>query len=161
MALQDFHYAWASFGDARGRSSTVRVRVPSDDAEAYFVALTQILKDGTDVGQMLLSIEEMSAGNLLAKGVTLATEDDAANFPGGDSGIYHFDKVTIHYEAGFDSYTLTIPARDETAYTVGADGVTLVDGLADDWEDFYTRFNGLVLGKNGTQGTVTKGRISS
>lgn len=161
MALEDFHYAYASFGDSRGKSATVSIRVTAADANAYFGAVTQTLKDATDVGQMLLSIEELSAGNLLGKGIRLWTEDDAANYPSGDAGIYHFDKVTVHYAAGFDSYTLTIPCRDETGYTVAADGITIVDGLADDWEDFYTRFNGLVLGKNGSQGTVTKGRISS
>ena len=67
----------------------------------------------------------------------------------------------IHFTAGFDNYFMSIPARDTTAYSVAADGVTLVDGLADDWNDFYDRFNSLVLGKNGSQGTVYKGEIVS
>jgi len=161
MALQDQWYAYCTFGDARQKSSTVRIRVPTLDAQAYGDALTQVLKDATEVGQMLLAIEEMSAANLLGKGVYLFTEDDAADYPAGDSGIYNFDKVGIHFTAGFDNYFMSIPARDATAYTVGADGVTLVNGLADDWEDFYTRFNALVLGKNGSQGTIYKGEIVS
>lgn len=145
MALVDLHYAYVTIGDSRKKSSTVRFRVSAADATAYFGSATQILKDGTPVGQLLLSIEDMTAGTMLSKGVMLETIDDAAVFPAPDDNVYGFDKLMVHYSAGIRNYHLTIPARDDAAYTVASDGVTVL--LDDDQQviDLVSRFNATVL----------------
>lgn len=145
MALVDLHYAYVTLGDSRKKTTTFRARVSAADATAYFGAATQILKDGTPVGQLLLSIEDMSAGTLISKGVVLDTIDDAAVFPDPDDNVYNFDKLMIHYQAGIRNYHLSIPARDDAAYTVASDGVTVL--LDDDQQviDLVSRFNATVL----------------
>jgi len=160
MALVDLHYAKITFGDSQKKEFTVRFRVASADAAAYFGALTQILKDATDLGQLFLSFEDLAEGTFRGKGVELVTIDDAITFPAPDDNVYGFDKLMVSYVAGGNSYNLSIPTRDDDAYTVATDGITLIldDGAL--VEDFVTRFNGLVLSKYGTAGTVEEITVS-
>jgi hypothetical protein len=153
MALTDFHYAFIKLGDSRKKTTEVRFRVTAAQATNYFSAVTQILKDATAVGQLLLSVEDLSAGTLQGKGVTLITEDDAAGFPDFDSDIFSFDKLAVHYSAGFDNYQVTIPARDSANYTMESDAVHVNPtlGMVD---EFIARFNAVVLGKNGVAAVV-------
>lgn len=155
MALVDQYHAFVKLGDSRQKITEVRFRVPTDVAQIYINALTQILKDATEVGQFLLSIQDLSAATMMAKGVTLETVDDAAVFPDPQSSIYNFDKLMVSYTAQGFNYNLTIPSRDDTNYDVATDGVT-VDLTAGTVDDFVSRFNALVLSKYGVQGTVTE-----
>jgi len=154
MTLVDFHEAFIKLGDSRQKITEVSFRVTSTEANAYFVALTQILKDATAVGQLLLSVEDLSRCSMLGKGVRLVTKDDATDFPNYDSDIFNFDKLAVHYNAGFDNYQVTIPGRDSTNYTMETDGVHVNPtlGLVD---EFISRFNAVVLAKNGDAATVT------
>lgn len=145
MALVDLHYAFVTFLDSRGKQSSVQFRVSSTDASAYYGALTQILKDATTVGQLLLSFEDLSAGVMLAKGIRLETIEDTAAPPAPDDNVYHFDKLLCHYRSGLKNHFLTIPARDDTAYSVAADGVTVILADGADVADFVSRFNAVVL----------------
>lgn len=154
MALTDFHYAFIKFGDSRGKITEFRFRVTAADSLAYFEAVTQILKDGTDLGQFLLSVEDLSACSMMGKGTMLVTEDDAVTFPLPNEDVYIFDKLGVSYHAGFDNYQITIPGRDSTNYQVASDGVTVLQDAPQQVVDFISRFNGMVLAKNGVQGTV-------
>lgn len=160
MALTDFHYAFIKLGDSRQKTTEVRFRVTAADATTYFSAVTQILKDATEVGQLLLSVEDLSRCTLRGKGVLLVTEDDAAGFPGYDSDIFIFDKLAVHYACGFDNYQVTIPGRDSANYTMETDGVHVNPtlGLVD---EFISRFNAIVLGKNGVAGVVSNITVPS
>jgi hypothetical protein len=154
MTLVDFHEAFIKLGDSRKKTTEVAVRVTAAAATAYFGAVTQILKDATPVGQLLLSIEDLSACSMMGKGVRLVTKDDATDFPNYDSDIFNFDKLANHYNCGFDNYQMTIPGRDSANYTMESDGVhvNLTLGLVD---EFVTRFNAVALGKNGVAATVS------
>lgn len=154
MALQDFHYAFVKLGDSRGKITEVRFRVSATDAAAYFTALTQILKDATPVGLLLADVELLSACSMMGKGVQLVTEDDAATFPGFDTDIFIFDKLAVHYSAGFDNYQVTIPGRDSSQYTMESDAVHVNPALGA-VDDFITHFNAVVLAKNGSSATVS------
>jgi len=160
MALVDFHEAFIKLGDSRGKTTEVAFRVDVIDAGLYYNATTQILKDGTAVGQLLLSIEDLSACSMMGKGVRLVTKDDAIDFPDSDSDIYIFDKLAVHYNSGFDNYQFTIPGRDSTNYTMESDGVHVNPtlGLVD---EFISRFNTVVLAKNGGAATVTEITVPS
>lgn len=148
MALVDFHYGFIKLGDSRGKTTTVRIRVSSVQAAAYFSALTQPVKDLTLLGGLFLSIEELSACSMMGKGVELITEDDAAVFPNFDSDIFIFDKLAVHYSAGFDNYQLTIPGRDTINYTMESDGVHVNPTLGKA-DEFITNFEAVALAKNG------------
>lgn len=156
MALTDFHYAFIKLGDSRGKTTEVRFRVTAANANAYWSAATQILKDGTAVGQLLLSVEDLSACSMMGKGVQLVTEDDAAVFPAPNDDVYIFDKLGVSYQAGFDNYQITIPGRDTTNYQVGDDGVTVLSGSPQQMVDFISRFESTALAKNGQAPTVKK-----
>ena len=160
MALVDFHYAFIKLGDSRQKTTEVSFRVTAAQAAPYFGAVTQILKDATPVGQLLLSVEDLSACSMLGKGIRLITEDDTVTFPGYDSDIFIFDKLAVHYSAGFDNYQVTIPGRDSANYTMETDGVHVNPtlGLVD---EFISRFNAVVLAKNGTAGVVSNITVPS
>lgn len=145
MALVDLHYAYVTLIDSRQKKSTWDVRVSSTDAAAYWGALTQILKDGTEVGQLLLSIEDLSGGVLVSKGVRLETIEDAFVPPAPDDNVYHFDKLLVHYRSGIRNYHVSIPARDDAAYAVADDGVTVILDNADAVTDFVSRFEAVAL----------------
>lgn len=153
MALTDFHYAFVKIGDSRKKVTEVRYRVTSAAAGAYFGAVTQVLKDLTPVGLLLVATENLAAGSMMGKGVMLITEDDAQAFPGYDTDIFIFDKLAVHYRSGFDNYQVTIPTRDSTNYTMETDGIHVNPtlGLVD---EYISAFNAVVLGKNGTAGIV-------
>jgi len=153
MTLVDFHYAFVKLGDSRGKVTEVRYRVSATSAAAYFTALTQILKDATPVGLLLADTELLSACSMMGKGVMLVTEDDAQAFPGYDTDIFIFDKLAVHYRAGFDNYQVTIPGRDSANYTMETDGVHVNPTLGA-VDDYITHFNAVVLAKNGTAGIV-------
>lgn len=165
MALEDFHYAYVRIGDSRQRTTEFRVRVTSTDANAYYGALTQPLKDLTDVGKLLLAVEGLTSGTMMGKGIVLETVDDAAVFPGQDSDVYNFDKLAVSYKAGLYKYQITIPSRNGAAYTLASDGVTVITtdpGWTAEVEEFIGMFNTVVLAdKTGVQGTVQKMYVSS
>jgi len=160
MALVDFHYAFIKLGDSRQKTTEVAFRVTAAAAAAYFGAVTQILKDATPVGQLLLSVEDLSACSMMGKGIRLVTEDDAVTFPDFDSDIFIFDKLAVHYSSGFDNYQVTIPGRDSTNYTMESDAVHVNPtlGLVD---EFISRFEAVVLAKNGGAATVSSITVPS
>lgn len=156
MALVDKHYGYVKVGDSRKKTTEVVFRVNVIEAGLYYNATTQILKDATELGQLLLSVEDLSAGSMMGKGVRLTTIDDAVGFPAPNDDVYLFDKLGVSYTAGIDGYSMTIPARDTAAYTVADDGVTVVTGLADAVDDFIARFNAIVIGKNTLAAEIEK-----
>ena len=160
MALVDIHHAFITLIDSRKRTSTVEFRVTAANANTYFSAVTQILKDATAVGQLLLSVEDLSAATMIKKGVRLDTIDDAAVPPGYDSDVFNFDKLAVHYLSGSKNYQVTIPSRDSANYTMETDAVHVNPtlGLVD---EFITRFNAVVLGDNGIGGVVQEITVPS
>jgi len=161
MALVDFHYGKITFGDSQSKEFTVRFRVTSTDANTYFTALTQILKDATEIGQFFLSIEDLAEGTFRGKGIELVTIDDAIGFPAPDDNVYGFDKLLVSYSAGGNNYHLSIPTRDDAVYSVATDGITVILADGAEVEDFVTRFATVVLSKYGDPGTVTQIIVSS
>jgi len=160
MTLVDFHEAFVKLGDSRKVTTEVSRRVTAAEATSYFSAVTQILKDATPVGQWLLGVQDLSDCSMMGKGVRLITKDDAVDFPGYDTDIFTFDKLAVHYNAGFDNAQFTIPGRNSTNYTMESDGVhvNLTLGQVD---EFVARTNAVVLSKNGAAVTVTEITVPS
>lgn len=162
MALQDEYVAFVSFGMSNRKSSTARTRVKANDGNAYIAAITQTLKDATPLGLYLLSVEDMSAGTLIKKGVTLSTEDDAGDYPAADAKVWAWDKLNISYQAGFENGTITIPGRDNTKFTMSENGVDVQIGATATTEvaNFITRFNAVAVGKGFVDATLSRMWIS-
>jgi len=92
-----------------------------------------------------------------AQAVNLATYLNDTQI--GDMLRTDFDKINVGYKAGTDRYTVTIPGRDDAAYNVGGDGVTIIiagAGASAATTDFVDAFNTTVEGKNGLAGIVEK-----
>lgn len=165
MALVDRYIGKVTLGMSDRRISTFEVRLKPDKAQLYINEVTQTLKDATEVGQLLLSIEDLSKGTLISKGIELKTLDDAADYPAPTAEVYAFDKLGVSFSAGFDNYQITIPARDEAKYVVGPDGLTVIlteaGGGTAEVEQFVERFAAVCLGKNGSAATVSQIRVVS
>lgn len=161
MALQDFHYGFIKLGDSRKRTTEVVFRINVIEAGLYYNATTQPLKDATELGQLLLSVEDLSRCSMMGKGVRLVTEDDTAAFPAPNDDVYIFDKLGVSYRAGFDNYSMTIPGRDTIAYTVADDGVTVLTGTPAQMVNFIARFNAIVIGKNTQAAEIEKVTVVS
>jgi len=161
MAMVDQHYAFVTFGDSRQKTSDVTFRVTAADANAYYDALTQVAKDATQLGLFFLSLEDVSAGTMMGKGVKLVTIEDTAAFPDPNDNVYNFDKLYIAYAAGLNNYGLSIPARDDTVYIVASDGVTVDLTTPTEVADLVSRFASVVISKYGVAGTVTEITVSS
>ena len=160
MALVDIHHAYVTFIDSRKKLSTVSYRVTAANANTYASAVTQILKDLTPVGVLLLRTEDLSAATMLKKGIILATIDDAAVPPDFDSDVFNFDKLAVHYLSGLKNYQVTIPSRDTTNYTMESDAIHVNPGVGL-VDDYITAFEAVVLGDNGVAANVTEITVPS
>lgn len=157
MAVTSQYFAVIDLIDSRKQISTVRTRVKSADAVAWLGAANAAARDGTTVGALFASIAGLSSAVVNKKYVSLEDESDAPA-PVPDDNVYNFDKLGTSFAGGIDNYSSSIPARKDTAYNVGTDGVTVVIGAGATAEttEYITRFNAVVLAKNGQSGTVTK-----
>lgn len=160
MAIVDKYYAYVRLGMSDKKIATVKYWVTAASAIAYFSAVTQVLKDATAVGQLLLSIEDLSKGSMMGKGVELAGEDDAFTYPAVTEEAYAFDKLGVEaVTPEGEPMTLTIPARNEVNYTVSSDGITVVisgGSATAEILEFVTQFNAAVRAKYGDTVEVEK-----
>ena len=161
MALIDIHHAFVTFGDSQQKEFTVQFRVTAVQAAAYFTAITQILKDATNIGLALVGIEGLAEGTMRSKGVKLETFDDAAGFPAANDNVYGFDKLQVSFDAAGNAYNLSIPTRDDAVYIVGTDGVTVDLTTPAATVDFITAINAVWLSKYGVAGAVSEITVSS
>jgi len=163
MAQVSEFWANVGIGDSRQDITTFRVRLVDADAAAWFAAVGYAAKAATDAGVLMDAVAGLSAGNVFTRSVENVFVDDAAVFPDPDDNIYNFDKINVGYRAALDRYTVTIPSRDDDAYNVGGDGVTIIitgAGASAATTAFVAAFNTSVEGKNGSAGLVEKMYIS-
>jgi len=159
MAVNVEYWAVMKFGDSRQKFTDVRIRLLDADALAWLAAVGFAAKEATEAGQLMAAVQGLSASSPFETGVQVSYADDAAVFPDPDDNVYNFDKINVGYKAGTDRYTVTIPGRDDAAYNVGGDGVTIIiagAGASSATNDFVTAFNTTVEGKNGLAGIVEK-----
>ncbi len=159
MAQVEQFVAYMKIGDSRQEYTTYEIRVLAADAAAWLAAIGYAAKEATDVGQMLLGVEQLTAGHPAERGVRSSFVDDTFTFPAPDDNVYNFDKISVGFRAGLDRYTVTIPSRDDAAYNVADDGVTVIisgAGASAATTQFVTKFNTSAAGKNGGAATVEK-----
>ena len=159
MAIVSEYWGKIAIGDSRQQITDFAIRLLDADAAAWLAAIGFPAKEATEAGQLMAAVAGLSAGSVFSTSVENKWVDDAATFPDPDDNVYNFDKINVGYRAGMDRYTVTIPSRDDAAYNVGGDGVTIIitgAGASAATTDFVDAFNTTVEGKNGLAGLVEK-----
>lgn len=163
MALVEQYFGFLKVGDSRQKFTNVEIRLASADAIAWNAAIGAAAKAATEAGVLMAAIEGLMAGTVFERGVRSAIVDDAAVFPAADDNVYSFDKINVTLKAGLDRSTVTIPTRDDAAYNVAADGVTVIitgAGASAATTAYVDAVADAVIGKNGTAAVVEKMYIS-
>lgn len=163
MAIVAEYWGKLAIGDSRQQVTDFMIRLLDADATAWLAAIGFPAKEATEAGQLMAAVAALSAGSVMSTSVESKFVDDAAVFPSPDLNVYNFDKINVGYRAGMDRYTVTIPSRDDVAYNVGGDGVTVIisgAGASAATTDFVTAFNTTVEGKNGLAALIEKMYIS-
>lgn len=146
-------WAFVKLMDSRKKTTDVRWRVADEvDGETFFTAETDLIRDATETAVLGFKIAALSACTVVGRGITFMQEDDAAVPPALEDHVFIFDKLLVSYDAGLDSYNLTIPGRKGSAYTVGSDGVSVIiegAGAAVAVTEFIAAFEAGALAKNG------------
>ena len=165
MAIVDKYIAFVDLGMSNKKIARVEYWVTAASAVLYLSEPTQILKDATAVGQLLLSVEDLSLGTMMGKGVRLEGENDAFAFPPAEPEAYSFDKIGIFAVNSLDDVTtLSLPARNPATYTLADDGVTIIfegESASPEVEEFVTRFEQVVRSKYGLTLTVETMKVIS
>jgi len=159
MAMIREYWGVIKIGDSRQKTTDFRIRLLDVDAGAWLNAATFAAKEALEVGQLMAGVQALSAGGLFSVGVEESWVDDAAVFPAANDNVYNFDKLNVGFRAGMDRYTVTIPSRDDAAYNVADDGVTVIisgAGASAGTNLFVNNFNTVVEGKNGLAAAVEK-----
>lgn len=159
MAIVSEHWAIMKFGDSRQKFTDVRIRITDADALAWMAAADYAAKQATQAGVMMAAVQGLVAATPFEQGIQETFTDDTSVFPPSNDNIYNFDKINVGWKAGLDRYTLTLPARDDTAYNVADDGVTVIitgAGASAATTSFVSAFNNVAEGKNGLAGAVEK-----
>jgi hypothetical protein len=164
MAFVTSYYAELSLGDSRKKDTPARIRVSKADYDAYNGAANFAAALLTPIGLYFAALSLLTASTVQAYKVYQETINDTGSYPAPDDNVYNFDKINVAFRAGLDNYNITIPGRDDTAYTVSTDGVTIITtdpGWTAAVEDYVTQFNAVALGKNGTAGVVQQMYVGS
>lgn len=154
MAFIPSYYAGLTLGSSDQKLGTVRIRVSVADGQAWVAAADQAARDATKVGLLFASIVALTAATVHDYSVQLVAENDTFAFPAAEDNVFLFDKLTVGYRAALDRYTITIPARDGTAFEMESNGIDVVLDDADDVADFIAQFEDTALAKNGSAPNV-------
>ena len=159
MALVEQYFGFLKVGDSRKKFTSVEIRLQTADALAWNAAIGAAAKAATEAGVLMAAIEGLTAGTVFERGVRSAIVDDAAAFPIPDDNVYNFDKINVTLKAGLDRSTVTIPSRDDAAYNVSSDGVTVIiagAGASAATTAYVAAVAAAVQGKNGDPAIVEK-----
>jgi hypothetical protein len=145
----------------RQKIASIEWRVPEVSVTNYLAAADDAARAATAIGVLAAATDALTLG--VRKGISVGSRfvDSAALPPDPDQFVFPFDKFGIGFAADGENYVTSIPARDDSAVTVGADGVsiTLEDGGA--VEDWVTAFENIVLSEELAAVTVTRMTITS
>jgi len=145
----------------RQKLSSIEWRVPEVVVTNYNAAADDAARAATAAGVLIAATDALTLG--VRKSVTVGSRyvDSAALPPDPDQFVFPFDKFGVGFAADGENYVTSIPARNDSAVTVGDDGVsvTLADGGA--VEDWVTAFEAIVLSEELAAVTVTRMTITS
>jgi hypothetical protein len=145
----------------RQKTSVIEWRIPEISVTNYNAAVDDAARAATAVGVLVAATDALTLGTRKQVAVGSRYVDSAALPPDPDAFVFPFDKFGIGFAAAGDNYVTSIPARDDSAITIGDDGVsvTLADGGA--VAAWVTAFEAIVLSEELAAVTVTRMTITS
>lgn len=129
------------------RDSVFQVYVPEATAKAYFAAADKAARDATTIGGLMTALSTVSKMKEVQRSVTII--DETAPVADADTGVARGNKIVMYGQAGPDGWTLTIPGRDETAYTLKTDSIEIDVDADGDLKTFIQVLTVCAIGKNG------------
>jgi hypothetical protein len=158
------YYAELSLGDSRKKDSPSRVRVSKANYDLWNDAANFAAALLTPIGLYFAAESLLTASTVQAYKVYTETINDTGAYPAPDDNVYNFDKLNVAFRCGLKNYNKGIPGRDDAAYTVSTDGVTVITtdpGWSAAVEDYITQFNAVVLGDNGEASVIQRMYVGS
>jgi hypothetical protein len=161
MATQIEYWAGIAFGDSLNKLIDVSWRVNATMFNAYNGAADDAARLATPLGTFMAGIEGLSECNVFERYSRKQYVQDTASFPSDAAAVYGFDKISVGYKSLGDNYTMTIPGRDDAAYTA-IDGkiIIAVGDRTTEVDDFITAMANGMIAKNGGQPVVQKMYVS-
>jgi len=148
----------------RQKLATVRWRVPEVVVNNYLAAADDAARAATAAGELIAAADALSLGVGVKVTVGAAFIDDTALPPAADQFVFPFDKFGISFRADGENYVSSIPARDDSAVTMGSDGISVLitdPAWSAEIEAFIGAFESIVLSEEGAAVTITQITITS
>ena len=148
----------------RQKVATIRWRVPEVVINNYLAAADDAARAATAAGQLIAAADALSLG--VGMRVTVGSDfvNDAAVPPAADDFVFPFDKFGISFRADGENYVSSIPARKDSAVTMGADGISVIitdPAWSAEVEAFIGAFEAIVLSEENAAVTITQITITS
>jgi len=144
--------------------ATIRWRVPEIVVTNYLAAADDAARAATAAGQLFAAADGLTLGVPLKAVAGSAFVENTAVPPSADEFVFPFDKFGISFRADGENYVSSIPARDNSAVTMGGDGISVIitdPGWSAAVEAFVTAFESIVLSEEGAAATITQITIPS
>jgi hypothetical protein len=147
----------------RQKLATVTYNVSEVVVNNYLSAADDAARAATAAGLLIAAFLNLTLGVLKKVSVGSVFSDSAAVPPAVDLFVFPFDKFGIAYVSNGENFVSSIPARDDSNVTVGADGVSVDIATAPTAEvtAFIGAFENIVLGEDGGSATITQITIPS
>lgn len=144
--------------DYAQRDSVWQIYVPEATAKLYFAAADKAARDATAIGVLfgyLLTVSKMSE---VQRQVSVV--DETAPVAAVASGVFRGNKIVMYGQTGPDGWTLSVPGRDETAYTLQTNNIDIDIEAAGDFKTFYEQVEVVALGKGGLAVAVQAAQVN-
>ncbi len=138
----------------RQKLSVVEHYVSSALVTAYNAAADDAARAATVIGVFFDAEAALSLGVVKKREVGFAYVDNAALPPAANEKVYPFDKIGVSFTGDGEYYVSSIPGRDNDAFVVGPDGVTILVETGSAAEDYVAAFAAAILTEELAASTV-------
>jgi hypothetical protein len=148
----------------RQKLSDIAVRLPAVEITAYNAAADDAARAATIPGTLIEAYKDLTLGVLKKVTAGFTYVDPTAIPPASDAFVFPFDKIGISFQADGENYVASIPARKDSALSMGPDGVSILitdPSWSAEIETFVPIFNANVLSEEGAAVTITQMTIPS
>jgi len=158
MANYPTWFASLTVRDGAQRASTIQFRVPEATAKLYFAAADKAARDATAIGLLFAAFLTLTGATEQMRSVTVQDEAAPVSYPA--ETVLRGNKIVAGYHSGAGDFNITVPARDETAYTQKENSIEIDIAAAGDFADWITLFESTALGPNGLAVDVFKAYVN-
>lgn len=144
--------------------SSISHNVPAAAITAYNAAADDAARAATLAGALVVATLDLTRGTLAHVEAGFQYVQDATLPPTVSDQVFAFDAINSSFKAGIRFYNSGIPGRtlDPAILNLGSDGVSLDigAGASAEVDAYIAAFNAVVLGINGSAGTIVGMKIS-